>query len=297
MSMITRLRYLCTVVETGSISKASRVLDLQPSSISRQLTALENELGVRLLNRTTRNIGLTEAGHTYYHYAQRIIADLDEAARVVNDLQDKPQGRLRLSMTVGFGELCVLPLLPAFLKQYPDIKVDLELTARVVDLVEDNVDIAIRTGHLADSNLVAVKLADNDFILCASPGYLQQRGTPETPEALAAFDCIRYGYAGWRDWYLMGEKPVRLAVPEGVTVRTINGQKQLAIHSGGLSLLPRWAVRRELADGSLVHVLRHCTLSPYDSLTSTFAIYPRRDLISPKVRVFLDFLKANLAQD
>ncbi len=157
MSMITRLHYFNCVVETGSISAASRIFDVQPSSISRQLAALETELGIRLLNRTTRNIGLTEAGSTYYHYSQRIVAELDEANRAVNDLQQSPKGNLKVSMTVGFGESCVLPLVPGFMQTYPDVNIELELTERVVDLVEDNADIAIRSGRIPDSNLIASK--------------------------------------------------------------------------------------------------------------------------------------------
>ncbi|MCG7588274.1 LysR family transcriptional regulator, partial [Photobacterium sp. OFAV2-7] len=130
LNMITRLQYFNCVVETGSISEASRVFDVQPSSISRQIATLEQELGVRLLNRTTRNLGLTEAGQRYYDYSQRIVAELDEAKRAVNDLQQSPKGRLRVSMTVGFGESVILPLIPDFLAMYPDIDVDLELTER-----------------------------------------------------------------------------------------------------------------------------------------------------------------------
>ena len=294
MSMITRLHYFNCVVETGSISQASRVFDVQPSSVSRQLATLEKELGIRILNRTTRNIGLTEAGLTYYQYSQRIVTELDEAHRAVNDLQQHPKGRLKVSMTVGFGESCVLPLIPSFIKQYPDVKVELELTERVIDLVEDNVDIAIRSGRLPDSNLIARKLADNDFLLCASPQYLAEHGSPDTPHTLADFDCIRYGYVGWREWFLMGNKPTKLPIKGGLTVNSVNGQKQLLLNHAGLALIPRWAVDRELNNGALIHVLDEYTFSPYERMSSTYAIHLKRDLISPKIRVFLDFLKKHI---
>jgi len=292
--MLTRLHYFNCVVETGSISAASRVFDVQPSSISRQLAALENELGIRLLNRTTRNIGLTEAGSTYYEYSQRIIAELDEAKRVVNDLQKEPQGTLKLSMTVGFGEKCILPLIPEFKKQYPKIKVQLELSERVIDLVEENVDIAIRSGRLPDSNLIARKLLDNDFILCASPEYITEHGTPSSPLGLAKFDCITYGYSGWRDWFLMKGKPIKLTIVNHLTVNSVNGQKQLLLNHAGFALMPRWAINNELKNNKLVHVLPEYVLSPYDSMSSTYAIYLKRELISPKISVFLDFIKKNL---
>ena len=294
MSMITRLHYFNCVVETGSISQASRVFDVQPSSISRQLATLEKELGIRLLSRTTRNIGLTEAGLTYYQYSQRIVTELDEAHRAVNDLQQHPKGRLKVSMTVGFGESCVLPLIPSFIKQYPDVNVELELTERVIDIVEDNVDIAIRSGRLTDSNLIARKLASNNFLLCASPQYLTEHGSPDAPHTLADFDCVRYGYAGWREWFLLGNKPTKLPIKGGLTVNSVNGQKQLLLNHAGLALIPRWAVERELNNGTLIQVLDEHTFSPYESMSSTYAIHLKRELISPKIRVFLDFLKKHI---
>jgi DNA-binding transcriptional LysR family regulator len=291
MSMFTRLHYFNCVVETGSISAASRVFDVQPSSISRQLAALETELGILLLNRTSRNVGLTEAGLTYYQYSQRIVAELDEANRAVNDLQQNPKGKLKVSMTVGFGESCVLPLIPAFMAQYPDVKIELELTERVVDLVEDNADIAIRSGRLPDSNLIARKLVDNDFLLCSSSQYLAEHGMPDSPDSLVDFSCIRYGYSGWRDWFLMDEKSIKLQIQDGLTVNSVNGQKQLVLNHAGLALMPLWAVKNELENGTLVRVLARHRFSPYESMSSTYAIYLKRDLISPKIRVFLDFLK------
>ena len=297
MSMFTRLHYFNCVVETGSISKASRLFDVQPSSISRQLTALEKELGIQLLNRTSRNIGLTEAGQTYYQYSRSIASDLDEANRAVNDLQQKPKGNLKISMTVGFAECCILPLIPSFSAQYPEIKLSLEMTGRVVDLVEENVDIAIRTGRLRDSNLIALKLANNNFLLCASPQYLVDHGLPDSPFNLMDFDCIRYEYSGWRNWFLMNEKPTKLAIKSALTIRSINGQKQLILNHAGLALMPAWAVKGELENGSLVQVLEQHVFSPYESLSSTYAIYSKRELVSPKIRVFLDYIKAHIDCD
>ena len=298
MSMLTRLHYFNCVVETGSISKASRIFDIQPSSISRQLVALEKELGIRLLNRNTRNIGLTEAGLTYYQYSQRIVSELDEAHRAVNELQQNPKGHLKVSMTVGFGESCVLPLIPAFIHQYPEVKIELELTERVIDMVEENVDIAIRSGHLPDSNLIARKLTDNNFLLCSSPQYITNNGLPLSTNDLHKFDCIRYGYAGWREWFVMKTKPPhtfkKLTISEGLTVNSVNGQKQLLFNDAGFALIPLWAVKDELKNGSLVRILEQDLFSPCAPLSSTYALYLKRELISPKIRVFLDFLRDKL---
>lgn len=293
--MITRLQYFNCVVETGSISEASRLFDIQPSSISRQLVALESELGVRLLNRTTRSVGLTEAGQTFYRYSQRVVAELEEAKKAVNDLQESPRGHLKVSMTVGFGECVVLPLLTKFRQQYPEINVELELTERVVDFVDENIDIAIRSGRLPDSNLIAKRLADNNFLLCASLEYLEGKEALKSPTQLIDFDCIRYGYAGWRDWFLMEDDvPTRLTINPNLTINTVNGQKQLVLNHAGLALLPLWAVHDELRNGTLIQVLPDFVFSPYDVMSATYALYLKRELVSPKIRVFIDFISLHI---
>ena len=290
MSSLNRLLYFNCVVETGSISEASRVFDVQPSSISRQLSALEQELGVRLLNKTTRNIGLTEAGRKYYDYSQRIVAEFDQAKRAVNDLQDNPKGKLKISMTVGFGESIILPLMSEFMALYPNIELELELTERVVDLVEDNIDVAIRSGRLPDSTLIAKHLADNNFLLCASPQYLAANKTPQQPEDLIHHQCIRYSYTRWKDWYLMTGKKTKLNLNNGISINSVNGQKQLVLNNTGLALMPLWAIKNELERGALIHVMPEYVFSPYEEISSTYAIYLKRDMISRKARVFLDFI-------
>lgn len=294
MSSLNRLLYFNCVVETGSISEASRIFDVQPSSISRQLAVLEQELGVRLLNKTTRNTGLTEAGHKYYEFSQRIVSEFDHAKRAVNDLQEKPKGQLKVSMTVGFGESVILPLMSKFMSLYPDIDVKLELTERVVDLVEENIDVAIRSGRLPDSSMIAKRLAFNNFLLCASPQYLADKGTPRSPKYLIDHQCIRYSYSRWKDWFLMAEERTKLTINKAISVNSVNGQKQLVLNNSGLALMPFWAIKNELSDGSIRQVMPEHIFSPYEELSATYAIYLKRDLISPKTRVFLDFLGENI---
>ncbi|OCQ23163.1 transcriptional regulator [Pseudoalteromonas luteoviolacea] len=296
MSTINRLTYFNCVVETKSISLSSKYLDVQPSSISRQLAALEEELGVRLLNRTTRSIGLTEAGTKYYEYSQRIVAELQEAKQVVNELKENPSGTLRLSMTVGFGECIVLPLIPTFKKRFPNVDIEIELTERVVDLVDENIDIAIRSGRLPDSTLVSKRLASNNFVICASPRYLETHGEPQLPDDLEHFTCIKYSYRGWRDWFLIKDKPTKLAIGKGMSINSVNGQKQLLMNDAGIALIPLWAVKKELKDGVLVQLLNQYTFSPYETLSSTYAIYLKRELLAPKTRAFLDYLASNIPQ-
>ncbi len=294
MSSLNRLLYFNCVVETGSISEASRIFDVQPSSISRQLAALEQELGVRLLNRTTRNIGLTEAGLKYHDYSQRIVAEFDQAKRAVNDLQVNPQGTLKVSMTVGFGESIILPLMSEFMALYPSIELELELTERVVDLVEENIDVAIRSGRLPDSSMIAKHLANNDFLLCASPQYLAAHKIPKRAEDLVNHQCIRYSYSRWKDWYLMTEEKQKLNINNAISINSVNGQKQLVLNNTGIALMPLWAIKSELAKGDLIHIMPEQIFSPYEEISSTYAIYLKRDLMSPKTRVFLDFIAAKI---
>lgn len=295
MSSLNRLLYFNCVVETGSISQASRFFDVQPSSISRQLAALEQELGVRLLNKTTRNIGLTEAGRKYYDYSLRIVAEFDQAKRAVNDLQENPTGTLKISMTVGFGECIIMPLIAEFMQLYPNIELELELTERVVDLVEENIDIAIRSGRLPDSTMIAKHLANNDFLLCASPSYLTDHEKIEHPEDLINHQCIRYSYSRWQDWYLMTEEKNKLTINKAISVNSVNGQKQLILNHTGLALMPLWAVKAELDNGSLVQIMKEHVFSPYEELSATYAIYLKREMISPKTRVFLDFIATKIS--
>lgn len=292
--MIKRLQYFNTVAETKSISEASRIFDVQPSSISRQLAALEYDLGVRLINRNSRSVSLTEAGNQFYNYSKQIIADLDEAKRVVHDLQTTPKGILNISATVGFGEAVIIPLIPKFKAKYPEISLKIELTERIVDLVEENVDVAIRSGNLSDSSMIAKKLSTNDFVLCASPAYMKENGTPLKLEDLAGHLCIKYGYAGWGNWFLKGESLEKIEIKNFMEINTVNGQKQMILNHGGLALIPLWAVKKELQNKELTQIMPQHKFCPHGKDTEAYAIFLRRELISPKIRVFMDFLKDQL---
>ncbi|MCG7588613.1 substrate binding domain-containing protein, partial [Photobacterium sp. OFAV2-7] len=169
-----------------------------------------------------------------------------------------------------------------------------ELTERVVDLVEENTDVAIRSGRLPDSTMIAKKLLANNFLLCASSEYLAKRGTPDSPQSLSNHQCIRYGYAGWREWYLMEDPINRLDIDGAITVNTVNGQKQLLLNNAGLALMPLWAVQKELQSGELINVLPQHTFSPYEVISSTYAIYLKRELVSPKIRVFIDYMSRHI---
>jgi len=180
------------VVAAGSFSEAGRRRGLAASSVTRSINALEDQLGVRLLNRSTRKLSLTEAGRLYHERSRRIIAEVEDARLSVSQLEAAPRGTLRMNVPVAFGRLHVAPALPTFLARYPGLQVDLSMTDGFIDLVEEGVDLAVRIGELEDSSLIARRLAPNRRVICASPDYLRQAGVPRVPEDLRTHNCLIY---------------------------------------------------------------------------------------------------------
>ncbi|MGH6633481.1 MAG: LysR substrate-binding domain-containing protein, partial [Sphingopyxis sp.] len=187
------MRVILAVVDAGSLSAASRKLGAPLPSVSRKVADLERHLGTNLLVRTSRNIQLTDAGRDYVEAARRIIADLDEAERRASGEYQTPRGELAITMPVEFGALHIVPLALAFIDEYPEVTLRFVTTDRMVQMVEEHVDIAIRLGHLADSSLYAVRTGAFRLITCASPGYLERRGTPQSPDELPEHDGISFG--------------------------------------------------------------------------------------------------------
>jgi len=190
--------------------------------------------------------------------------------------------------------MVILPLVTKFMEKYPEIKLELELTERVVDMVDENIDIAVRSGLLHDSNLVATHLQDNNFILFASPSYLKKYGVPLSSNELIDHTCLCYGFAGWKEWYLLSDAAQPIPLSNRITINSVNGQKQLIINDSGIALIPRWAVKEDVKQGRLSVIMPSLTFSPSEKLTSTYAIYQNREFVSPKIRVFLDFIKQEL---
>ena len=177
-------------IKQGGFSAAARSLHISPSAVSKMITRLEARLGIRLINRTTRTLSLTEAGHSFYQRCNEILQELDDAESELTIFGQNPTGKLKVNCSPGFGKHQLLPLLPRFYEQYPDLKLELQLTGQAVDLVSEGVDLAIRLGQLTDTSLVARKLGESPRILCASPDYLKRFGTPRTPEELTRHNCL-----------------------------------------------------------------------------------------------------------
>lgn len=275
------------VVEANSFSQAAQALGLSKSAVSKQIARLEEALGLRLINRTTRRLSLTDAGQTFYEYCARMIMEAEEAGRAVASLQSEPKGLLRISAPMSFGMAHLAPLIPEFLKQNPDVTIDMELSDRFVDLVEDGFDLAIRIGALQTSSLVARRIASAQQIVCASPNYLKNYGTPQHPRDLVRHNCLRYTYFASQDeWPFRGPEG-KFKVKVAGQFRANNGDALVAAALGGLGLvfMPSFLVGRELRQGRLIPVLKDWC----EEAVNIHAVYPHRRHLTAKVRAFIDF--------
>lgn len=290
MDRLSAMEVFVRVVETGGFSAAARDLGLSKSAVSKQVAAIEERLGARLLNRTTRRLSPTDAGAAYHARAVRLLAEAEEMEAEIGQLASSVRGTLRINAPVTFGIRHLGPLLPDLMSAHPDLEVDLVLNDRVVDLVDEGFDVAVRIAQLADSSLMARRLCRSRRLVVASPAYIARRGAPQTPEDMADHDCVLYSYLLREGaWDLSGPDGRRAAVR--ITrgrLRANNGDVllQAAIDGLGLAMMPTFIVGPALADGSLIRVLPEWQ----DDTGSVYAVHPHARFTPAKVRVFVDFL-------
>jgi DNA-binding transcriptional LysR family regulator len=263
--------------------------------VSRQITALEEDLGVRLLNRTTRKLTLTEAGQVYLERAERLVQDIDELRDAVSQLAIRPRGTLRIQSRTSLGTQLVAPLIPSFLEQYPDLKLYLWLTDTDVDLIEHGIDLAIRTGDKADSTMIRRHLASSPRVVCASPDYWRQHGKPATPADLLDHNCLTYRFefgSAASVWQFRDSDSRSTDIPVAGNFQTNNGESlRSATLSGlGVALLPEWTVKPYLSSGALERVLSTFETTVSDLDFGIYAVYPSGRNLSVKIRLFLDHL-------
>ncbi|TIQ36061.1 MAG: LysR family transcriptional regulator [Mesorhizobium sp.] len=276
------------VVDSGSFSAAARHLKISKSAVSANVQRLEQRLGIRLLNRTTRRLSMTEAGAAYYRHCARILAEAEAAEQAATALQREPRGTLRISAPNSFGWMHVAPAVPAFLKRYPELSVDISLSPAYVNLVDEGLDLAIRIGVLEDSPLIVRKLAPSRLVACAAPAYLEEHGVPHEPDDLAKHNCLCTDLLPWGDeWRLVGKRgEVRVAVSGNVRSNSAETLRAAVLQGIGIAVLPTWAAGEALRAGALRRVLEAWKLP-----TSTiYAVYPGNRLMSMKVRAFVDHL-------
>jgi DNA-binding transcriptional LysR family regulator len=281
------------VVAAGSFAGAARALGLSVAAVSKQVRALEDRLGVRLLHRTTRQVRLTDAGERFHARCQHILAELEDAEREVAARQATPRGRVRVSAPMSFGERHLGPLVSAFLAANPDVEIDLVLDDRFVDILAEGFDVAVRIAELHDSSLVARRLCASRRVLCAAPGYLARHGAPATPDELAAHRCIGYAYmASGCDWPFRTRDGRRLVRVRGPVISN-NGDvlRVLALDGCGIALLPTFLVADDLRAGRLREVLP----DQLDGDPAVWVLQPTRRHVPLAVRAFVEFLVARFA--
>lgn len=278
------------VVEAGSFTAAAEKLGLSQSAASKSVTRLEERLGTRLLNRSTRRLSLTETGSVLHARGLAALQEMQEAELEVARLQTEPRGVLRVSAPMSFGVLHLAPLLPEFLRLYPALTVDIQMDDRLVDLVEEGYDLAIRIQALADSTLVAKRLAPSRNVICAAPDYLARHGEPKTPQDLRDHHCLIYSYrANPFEWEFQGLNNEKINVSLAGPLHCNSGLvlREAALAGSGILLTPTFYVGDVIRNGRLRPILNGYTQPPE---ANVYAVYPERRHLSPKVRAFVDFL-------
>ncbi len=290
MDSLAAMQVFAKVVETGGFSAAGRALGLAPSSVSRRIGELEGALRVRLFHRTTRKLSLTEAGETYYERSRKIVSAVEEANLAVAGERAAPSGILRITVPASVARLHVTPAVAAFQARYPAVKVVMSVTDRMVDLVDEGWDLAIRGGRLEDSSLVARKFGQGRRMVCASPSYLARAGRPRRPVELSDHACLTFRtHPGSNLWRFRKGDAVTEVRATGPFFAD-NGESLVSAAASGLGLvlMPEWLVGVELGGGRLVEVL--ADYSPEPAITPLHAVYPPGPYVAPKVRAFVDFL-------
>lgn len=288
LDLIAAMRVFTTVVEAGSFAAAADRLEMSRAMVTRHVAQLESHLGVRLLHRTTRRLSLTEAGAEYQRRAAQVLGLAQEAADVAAQHARAPSGTLRITSSVGFGHGPLQPAISSFLRQYPGVQIDLQLSERTVDLVEEGFDLAVRVASSLDPGLVARKLARVRVLCCAAPAYLQAHGVPRTPQDLLAHNCMSYAHKDWRsEWHFRRGNQAQ-AVPIAGNLRASGGSVLVAaaIAGDGIVMEPEFHLWQALAKGRLVRVLPQWQ-TPELAL---YAVYPERHHLPLKVRCFIDHL-------
>jgi DNA-binding transcriptional LysR family regulator len=277
------------VVEAGSLSGAARSLPTSLTSVSRQISALENFFGTRLLLRTTRRLALTDEGRLLYERAKSILGEFSELELALSSGRQQPSGRLRIAAPSLIGRLLVAPLLAEFLRRHPSVSVELLLLDRAVDMVEEDIHLALRVGHLPDSQLVARKLADVQMIVCAAPAYLKRFGVPQSPADLRRHACLVFsdtpGVGEWR-FKEDAKKECKIRIAGRLWINSLDALVSAAKDGSGIVRVPSWQVKAELAAGQLRRILRDHEPAP----APVHLLLQASPLASPKIRSFTDYL-------
>ncbi|MBV6661465.1 LysR family transcriptional regulator [Pseudomonas yamanorum] len=292
MNPFEDMRLFCQVMESGSFTAAAEHLGLSKQFVSRRLIQLEERLGVRLLNRSTRRLDVTPLGQSYYESALRLLSEVEQVEQGIAGQNTDPRGTIRLSAPLSFAMAHLGSLLPLFLQRHPHVTVEVDLSDRPVDLISEGYDLVLRIGTLEDSTLIARRIASVQRVYCASPDYLALHGTPQTPDDLVDHECLPYGHGRQVQWHFKVDGEPHTRNVSG-RMRVNNGEllRDAAIAGLGITYLPNFIVAQALQDGRLVALLEDTTP---ESLTLS-AVYPQHRQSSRPVQALIEFLRERLA--
>lgn len=295
MDKLSAMQLFTKVVSEESFSAAGRQMGLTRSAVSKSITELEQQLGVRLLNRTTRRVNTTEAGRAYFERCIEILAQVDDTERQISSLHDQPKGILKINAPLSFGTLYLGDAIADFMTLYPELKIELDLTDRFIDPIEEGVDVAIRIANLQDSSLVARKLGETSALLVASPDYLARHGEPQKPSDLISHKCIHYGRSTHlQKWqFLRDDKEISVRINAIMCSNNGDILRSAALKGHGLSQIPTFIIGEDLKEGRLTEVLPDHRPAPM----GIYAIYAPNRYLAAKTRIFIDFLVEHCATE
>jgi len=295
LDSLTDIAVFVRVVDSGSFTAAAERLSLSKSVVSKYVTRLENRLGARLLNRTTRRLSLTEIGRAFYERSQRGLLEIEEAEAEVSRLQGEPRGTLRINAPMSFGVLHVAPAIPDFLSRYPELSVDMNLDDRKIDVIKGGFDVSVRISDLPDSSLIARRVGPCRHAVVASPEYLERHGSPRTPEELRKHNVITYQYQeSALEWHFRAEneKPITVPVSGSIQMNNSLALRQALLNGAGITRTPTFVVGRDIQAGRLQAILTN-----YETLeVSIYLVFAQRQHLAPKVRAFVDFMAERISE-
>lgn len=293
------LKTVALVAQQGSFAAAARVLDVDPSSVSRAVASVESALGLRLFQRTTRSLTITEEGETYLRRIVPLLEELEAAREEAGDAQRSPSGTLKLTASVAFSHECIVPHLGAFQKKYPEVSVELLPTDANLDITANGIDLAIRLGAAPTGDLISTRLLQTRYVVCASPKYLAAQDPIREPEDLAKHDCLRFALPEFRTRWRFRRRnraPFEVPVSGKTVIANALSLRSAALDGLGPVLLADWLVGLDLSTGRLVDLFpdHECTATEFD--TGAWALYPSRSFLPRKVRVMINFLRERLGK-
>ena len=297
---LTTLKLFIEVMQQSSFAKVARRHNIDPSSVSRSIAKLEEELGIRLFQRSTRKLKPTEAGAIYFERIFSIIDELELARQVATDLSTEPQGTLRVTASAVFAEKQIIPLLPKLSHIYPSLSFEFILTDSYIDLIKERIDVAIRLGTLQDSSYIVRHLRKMKFYICASPDYIDQHGKPQTPQQIENHNCLLFPRGRYNlNWLFRDSKGkvTEIEISGKYLLTNSLAIERCAIYGMGLALLPDWLVDRDIQSGKLVRLLAEYDITATNFESSVWLLYPSKEYIPLKTKLFIDYLVKNLASN